>query len=149
MADEENNEKMDEVPVEEQPAAGPSATNAKAAEGRSTTIGGVTMDEAQLPLFIVLISSIILLIATGTHYRWVYRGSYASYAISISSISLSISSICLLTHKFAGSSYDKFGKHLCMTTFFWAFIGACFLTFKGPFDMVSAYISFHLFLPLC
>ena len=33
-------------------------------------VAGVTLNEAQLPLFIVLIASIVLLIATGAEYDW-------------------------------------------------------------------------------
>lgn len=136
MADEEN-ANMDEVPVveiekEEKPA---SSTDGKAAEG-STTVGGVTMDETEFPLAVIIISSIILLIATDAS-AGLESGSYKGYCISISSISLIISFLSLLMHKFAGGLYSKMEKHICMTNFLWSFIGACFLTFKGPFLTVS------------
>lgn len=138
MADEEN-ANMDEVPVVEMPAVEveqpASSTDGKAAEG-TTTVGGVTMDETEFPLAVIIISSIILLIAT-TASTGLKSGSYRDYCISISSISLIISFLSLLMHKFAGSLYSKIEKHLCMTNFLWTFIGVCFLTFKNPFTTVS------------
>ena len=134
MADEEN-ANMEDVAVEEQPE--PAATKADAA-ANAVTNAVTSMDETQLPLAITLIGSIILLIATGAKYNWGY-GGYASYAISISSITLSLSLICLLMHKFMGGMYEKVGKKVCMTNFLWAFIGACFLTFRGPFTGVSIF----------
>jgi len=143
MADEEN-AKMDEVPVGglvvgDEPATEekPASTEGKAAEG-STTVAGVTMDGTQFPLALVLISSIILLIATTSSPDMPsMKYSYEKYAVSVSSISLILSFIALLMHKFAGSLYDKMEKHLCMTMFSWSFIGACFLTFRGPFKTTS------------
>ena len=86
---------------------------------------------------IAFVASIILLVATGANYNWGWGNSYSKYAISVSSISLSISAICLLMHKFACSMYEKVGKNLCLLNFTWSFVGACFLTFKGPFEAVS------------
>eukprot|EP01083_Nonionella_stella_P228424 809541_1 len=138
MADEEN-ANIDEVPVVEMPGVEteekPVSTDGKAAEG-STTVGGVTMDETQFPLTVVVISSIILLIATDASSD-LTSGSYRGYCISISSISLIISFLSLLMHKFASSLYAKVEKHICMTNFLWSFIGACFLTFRSPFLTTS------------
>jgi len=144
MADEEN-PKMDEVPVgglvvgdgEQATEEKPASTEGKAAEG-STTVAGVTMDGTQFPLALILISSIILLIATTSSPGMPsMKYSYEKYAVSVSSISLILSFIALLMHKFAGSLYDKMEKHLCMTMFLWSFIGACFLTFRAPFTTTS------------
>jgi hypothetical protein len=132
MADEEN-ANMEDVAVEEQPSGDePAATKADAA-ANAVTNAVASMDGTQLPLAITLIGSIILLIATGAKYGWKYNSSYAAYAISISSITLSLSAICLLMHKFMSGMYEKVGKKVCMTNFLWAFIGACFLTFREPF----------------
>lgn len=137
MADEEN-ANMEDVAVEEQPSGDePAATKADAA-ANAVTNAVASMDGTQLPLAITLIGSIILLIATGAKYNWRYD-SYASYAISISSITLIISAICLLMHKFMGDMYEKVGKKVCTFNFWWAFIGACFLTFRGPFKGVSIF----------
>ncbi len=138
MADEEN-ANMEDVAVEEQPSGDePAATKADAA-ANAVTNAVASMDGTQLPLAITLIGSIILLIATGAKYGWKYNSTYASYAISISSITLSLSAICLLMHKFMSGMYEKVGKKVCMTNFLWAFIGACFLTFRGPFTGVSIF----------
>ena len=122
---------MEDVAVE-------AATKADAA-ANAVTNAVASMDGTQLPLAITLIGSIILLIATGAKYGWKYNSSYASYAISISSITLILSAICLLMHKFMSGMYEKVGKKVCMTNFLWAFIGACFLTFRGPFTGVSIF----------
>lgn len=134
MADEEN---MDTVPVEETKEDTPVVADEAAA--KTTTVGGVIVeiDEVQMPLVIVFVASIILLVATGAIYNWWWFDSYSKYAISVSSISLSISAICLLMHKFACSMYEKLGKNLCLLNFTWSFVGACFLTFKGPFEATS------------
>ena len=137
MTDEEN-ANMEEVPVavETETEEKPVSTDGKVAEG--TTVGGVTLDGTQLPLAVVLISSIILLIATTASPDKSESKTYRNYAISISSISLIISFLSLLMHKFAGGLYAKVGEYLCVTNFTWCFIGACFLTFKGPFLTVSS-----------
>ena len=139
MADEENTN-MDEVPVadgEQATEEKPASIEGKAAES-TTTVGGVTVDETQFPLALILISSIILLISTTSSPDMpATKYSYEKYAISISTISLILSFIGLLMQKFAGSLYDKMEKYLCMTMFLWSFIGACFLTFRGPFTTVS------------
>eukprot|EP00986_Skeletonema_menzelii_P013795 scaffold8414_cov129-Skeletonema_menzelii.AAC.8 len=137
MADEEN-ANMEDVPVEAEAETEerPASTDGKAAEG--TTVAGVTMDGTQFPLALILVSSIILLIATtASPERGGFTKSYKNYAISISSISLIISFFSLLMHKFAGSLYAKMEMYLCMTNFTWSFIGACFLTFRGPFLTTS------------
>ena len=139
MADEEN-ANMEDVAVEEQPE--PAVAKADAAANAVTnavTNAVASMDETQLPLAITLIGSIILLIATASIYEAKYNSSYASYAITIPSITLSLSAICLLMHKFMSGMYEKVGKKVCMTNFLWAFIGACFLTFRGPFTDVSIF----------
>ena len=144
MADEEN-ANMEDVPVEAEAETEerPASTDGKAAE--STIVAGVTMDATQFPLALVLVSSIILLIATTASPDWKgFSKSYYDYALSISSISLIISFISLLMHKFAGGLYAKMEMYLCMTNFTWAFIGACFLTFRGPFTTVSS-LSFTSF----
>jgi len=135
MADVEEN--MEEVAVEQEEQAKAEDTPVADDEAQSTTVGGVTMDEVQLPLVIVLVASIILLIATGAEYNWSYNGGYEKYAISISSISLSISGISLLLHKLATDLYEKVGKNLSLLNFTWSFIGACFLTFNSPFEETS------------
>lgn len=138
MADEEN-ANMEEVPVaaETETEEKPVSTDGKVAEG--TTVAGVTLDGTQFPLALVLISSIVLLIATtASPDKWEYTKTYRNYAISISSISLIISFLSLLMHKFAGELYAKVGEYLCVTNFTWCFIGACFLTFRGPFLTVSS-----------
>lgn len=139
MADEENANmdvvEMPAVEVEKETEEQPASTDGKAAEG-TTTVGGVTMDETEFPLAVIIISSIILLIATDAS-TGLKSNSYRGYCISISSISLIISFLSLLMHKFAASLYSKMEKHVCMTNFLWSFIGACFLTFKDPFTTVS------------
>mmetsp|Transcript_20613 Transcript_20613/g.35410 ORF Transcript_20613/g.35410 Transcript_20613/m.35410 type:complete len:284 (+) Transcript_20613:146-997(+) len=121
----------EEVGVEE----APSATNEAPAGKEPMSVAGVTINETQLPLFIVLIASIVLLIATGAHYDWkvTENGSYAGYAISISSISLSLSFLALLMNKISDDLYSKFGLHMNKLCFAYTFIGACFLTFDKPF----------------
>ena len=42
--------------------------------------------------------------------------------------------------------YEKLGKNLCLLNFTWSFVGACFLTFKGPFEAVSTPFLFCLYL---
>ena len=149
MADEEN-ANMEEVPVEAETETEekPVSTDGKVAEG--TTVAGVTLDGTQFPLALVLISSIILLIATtASPDKWVYTKTYRNYAISISSISLIISFLSLLIHKFAGGLYAKVGEYLCVTNFTWCFIGACFLTFRGPFLTVSSLPRSFVFIHCC
>eukprot|EP01083_Nonionella_stella_P265448 899164_1 len=118
MAEENTNDAMVDEPVGgdeevgvEQAAEAPTTT----AEGSKTMeVAGVTLNEAQLPLFIVLIASIVLLIATGAEYDWniTNSGSYASYAISISSIAMILSFIGLALNKFSEDTYEKVGKQM-------------------------------------
>lgn len=143
MADENTNDAMVDEPVGgdeevgvEQAAEAPAADT----EGTKTMeVAGVTLNEAQLPLFIVLVASIVLLIATGAEYDWNFTnaGSYASYAISISSIAMILSFIGLALNKFSEDTYEKVGKQMNILNFVYSFVGACFLTFDKPFEETS------------
>jgi len=119
----------EEVGVEE---AKPDTTEAPI-ESKTMDIAGHSFDETQLPLFVVLISSVVLLIATGAHYDWGNYSKYAGYAISVSSISLCLSGLAILMVKFSEDMYNKTGKQMNMLNFVWSFVGACFLTFDKPF----------------
>ncbi len=66
--------------------------NSPAATGKGVSVApGLTLDASELPLFLVFVSSIILLIATGAAYNWSFSSSYAGYALSISVIALVLS----------------------------------------------------------
>jgi len=119
----------EEVGVEE---AKPNTTEAPT-ESKTMEIAGHTFDETQLPLFVVLLSSVVLLIATGAHYDWGNYSKYGGYAISVSSISLSLSCLAILMVKFSEDLYNKVGKQMNLLNFVWSFVGACFLTFDKPF----------------
>ena len=69
-------------------------------------------------------------------YGWSY-GKYASYAISVSAVAISFSSMGLLLNKFSQDMYEKAGTHMNTVNFVWTFIGACFLTFYKPFTKTS------------
>lgn len=102
-----------------------------AAEGGKTMVAGVALDETQLPLFVALIASIVLLIATTSRYNS-YSG-YASYVISVSCIAMILSFFALVLNKFSEDMYEKVGKHMNTLNFAYSFVGACFLTFREPF----------------
>lgn len=106
-------------------------------DGKTKKIAGFTITETQLPLCIVFVASIVLLIATGAFYRWSFHGSYAGYAISIPSITLTLSFFALLMSKLSEETYAKAGQHVNMLCFIYAFVGACFLTFDKPFNQTS------------
>jgi hypothetical protein len=61
-------------------------------------------------------------------------GGYSGYAISISSVAIALSFIGLFMTRFAEEMFSKIGKHMNMLCFVYSFVGACFLTFKEPFD---------------
>lgn len=50
---------------------------------RSVTVAGMTIDETQLPLFIVLIASVVLLVATGAEYEWDFKVKIASTRLEV------------------------------------------------------------------
>ena len=52
-----------------------------AAEGGKTMVAGVALDETQLPLFVALIASIVLLIATTSRYNS-YSVSYVHFILN-------------------------------------------------------------------
>ncbi|KAL9189970.1 hypothetical protein ACHAXT_009645 [Thalassiosira profunda] len=112
-------------------AANEEGVELPAPEG-GTTIAGVTLTATQLPLFIVLVASIVLLIATTSFYGSI-SGSYARYAVSVSCITMILSFFALVLAKFKEDVYAKIGKHINMLNFVWGFLGACFLTFDEPF----------------
>lgn len=65
---EENAMELEEVGMEEAPNA-PAPTNAPNDE-KSMAFADVDIDQTRLPLFIVLVASLVLLIATGHNYEW-------------------------------------------------------------------------------
>ena len=113
------------------PAAGDRADDG--AEPDVARIRGIPISRAQLPLFIVLAASLVLLIAIGAIYRWNFRSGYASYALSVPCLSLVISFICLLLSKWAEDTYQSVGRYMTLLCFAYSFIGTCFLTLNKPF----------------
>jgi hypothetical protein len=107
-----------------------------AAEKETLSVAGVTIDASQLPLFVVLIASIVLLVATTAHYDG-NLSSYGNYVISVSSIAMIISFFGLLLTKFAEDQYAKVCKPMNMVLFLYTLVGACFITFKDPFTKTS------------
>ncbi|KAL3773813.1 hypothetical protein ACHAW5_004106 [Stephanodiscus triporus] len=92
------------------------------------------VDEAQLPLLIVLVASFVLLLAIGAEYHW-RGGGYYAYAMSVPSVCLVLSSVGLALSKHSDSeeSPSRVGKGANALCFAYAFVGACFLTFDEPF----------------
>lgn len=133
MADEEAMEEVGvEEPVQEQEGAAVEETAAAAAAKEPLSVAGVTIDASQLPLFVVFIASIVLLIATTAHYGG-NLGSYGGYVVSVSSIAMIVSFVGLLMLKYAEDQYAKVCKPMNTALFVWCLIGACFVTFRGPF----------------
>lgn len=86
----------EEVGVEEAPVPAP----ASATETKSMSIAGVTIDETQLPIFVVLVASIVLLIATGAEYDWKIKVCMKLNMVMLdSSPSYSVCYFCLLKRK--------------------------------------------------
>ena len=46
-----------------------------AAEPKKIAVAGVTLNETQIPLLVVLVASVVLMIALGAHYDWKNRVS--------------------------------------------------------------------------
>lgn len=96
------------------------------------------LEASQLPLFLVFVSSIILLIATGAAYDWSFGIThYAGYALSVSVIAMVLSFFGLVLTKAGDEVYEKVGVPLNMLIFSYGFFGACFLTFDSPFTSTS------------
>jgi hypothetical protein len=97
------------------------------------SIGGVHISEMRLPLVGMFLSAAVLLVAV-----LVYKGpglqkeSYRNYAISVPSATMCMSFLMvLMTSK--NEFYAAYGKIPNQITFLWNFVGACILTFSGPF----------------
>lgn len=64
-------------------------------------------------------------------------GGYSGYAISVSCVAIALSSIGLALTRFTQDKPTRLGKLMNVLNFVYSFIGACFLTFKEPFDQTS------------
>lgn len=98
------------------------------------SIVGIHISEMRLPLVGMFLSAAVLLVAV-----LVYKGpglqkeSYRNYAISVPSATMCMSFLLMLiTCK--KDFYTAYGKIPNQITFLWNFIGACLLTFSGPFE---------------
>jgi hypothetical protein len=103
----------------------------------------------QFALFVTLIASVVLLIATGAEYDWKFSNNtnpndpqkesdkYPGYAMSVSCIALILSFCTLGAHRFSPNLYAKVCKPVNGLLFLYSFIGACFLTFHEPFKSTS------------
>lgn len=98
------------------------------------SIVGIHISEMRLPLVGMFLSAAVLLVAV-----LVYKGpglqkeSYRNYAISVPSATMCMSFLMMLmTCK--KEFYTAYGKIPNQITFLWNFIGACLLTFSGPFE---------------
>ncbi|KAL7551321.1 hypothetical protein ACHAWF_014501 [Thalassiosira exigua] len=111
--------------------------NNKSAGREGVAVAGVTLDETQLPLFLVFVASIILLLATGAEYKWSFGTSYRGYALSVSVIAIGLSLFSLALTRAPNDVYRKVGTPLNMLIFSYGFIGACLLTFDSPFKITS------------
>jgi hypothetical protein len=58
---------------------------------------------------------------------------YPAYQLSISVIAMALSFIALILSNFAVSAYAAVSKPILVVLFVYSFVGACFLTFYGPF----------------
>jgi heme/copper-type cytochrome/quinol oxidase subunit 4 len=135
------NEMVDEELVvgggEEGSAKVAPAPDAGAAEGK-TMAEAETKCESQFPLFLVMVASVVLLVATGAAYDWNIRdiGGFSGYAITVPFVSLAASLIGLLMNRFWKKG-SKFGHYLNILCFLYSMIGACFLTFKEPLTVTG------------
>jgi hypothetical protein len=64
-------------------------------------------------------------------------GGYSGYAISVSVVGIALSSVGLILTRFSQDNPTRLGKLMNILNFVYSFIGACFLTFKEPFDQTS------------
>ncbi|KAL7554571.1 hypothetical protein ACHAWF_018032 [Thalassiosira exigua] len=129
---------VDDTPLMgDEEAGGSNNKPAGGGEGGGVAMAGVTLDAAQLPLFLVFVAGVILLIATGAEYKWLFYTSYRGYALSVSAIAMVLSAFGLALTRTPNDVYGKAGAPLNMLIFSYGFIGACFLTFNGPFTTTS------------
>ena len=129
----------DDTPLMADEEAGGNSGKRALVGGGGVAVAGVTLDAAQLPLFLVFVSSIVLLVATGAAYSWKFVTSYSGYALLISVISAVLSLFGLALTRASGDNdvYGKTGGPLNVLIFSYGFLGACFLTFDGPFTTTS------------
>lgn len=132
--EESTKEEMTDVVVgdEEAPKAEEQATTPPPASAVPPT-GKFAMPEisdVQLPLFLMLASSTVLLIAVTT---WQMGIKWREYAISVPAVTMCLSFIGIVLTFVMKDNYATYGKYLNQLLFVWNFVGACFLTFSSPF----------------
>lgn len=99
------------------------------------SMGKVHISDAQVPMVLMFFCAIILLVAVlvpgkyGNQRRW-------AYSVSVASVSMffSLVGFCLT---FSSDLNEKIGKYNAYFLFVWNFVGACVLTFGGPFLTTS------------
>jgi hypothetical protein len=142
MSEEAKADDVEDVNIgdEESPAVEQAKPEEPAAK-EPLAVSEATLDSSKFPLFVVMIASVVLLIATGVEYGWNFanQSSFANYAISISSIGIILSffEFFLTFYDLTSDIYSKFVKPMDVVLFLYSFVGACFLTFHEPFTETS------------
>jgi len=120
MTDEKDDTKADDV--EEQPEA-------TTTEESGVTMGKLHVSEAHVPMVGMFFCGLILLVAVLARGKnltnWAYGIAVASVAMVFALVGFFLT--------FSQELNEKAGKFNAAFLFAWCFIGACILTFKGPF----------------
>lgn len=95
--------------------------------------------ESQVGYVGVLVSAVILLVSLTTNDGLFKNHKYYEYGIAVSVVAMFIS-ICAfaMVHFKLGSDDVSLGVNGLL--FVWCFVGACFMTFGGPFKLVSTVV---------
>lgn len=102
-------------------------------ENKRVTVGGVSVSYAQLPMIGMFFSAIILLVAI------LVGGSRLKnyeYTISVAAVAMffSLLGFLLTCKEDLNGKISEFNGYFL---FLWCFIGACIITFDGPFKVTS------------
>lgn len=117
----------EEAPKAEEQATTPPPASAVPPTGKFAM---PEISDVQLPLFLMLASSTVLLIAVTT---WQMGIKWREYAISVPAVTMCLSFIGIVLTFVMKDNYATYGKYLNQLLFVWNFVGACFLTFSSPF----------------
>ena len=109
------------------------STEAAAESGSGMTMAGLHVADHQLPMVGMFFFGLIVLIAVlspgrGIRY-WAYGVSLASVAMVFALVGFFVTLNTELN--------DTAGKFIAAFLFLWCFIGACIMTFAGPFTMTG------------
>jgi hypothetical protein len=125
-----------ELQPETTTTAAAAAAKEEEEEGGGVSMGKIHVTDAQVPMVLMFFCAVILLVAVVVGYNGRLADARYGYSVAVPSVSMVLSAVGFgLT--FSDEKNATLGKYNAHFLFLWNFIGACILTFGGPFTQTG------------